>query len=234
MLEMAGRLEGPDVGIMKKLNLMRAQGQPIPKALLEFASPRRERPTQSSPMPATDRAIVEQFPGDEWAELRGVIRGRAARGVSPLRIGFPTDLYREIKDRLRPIEAAMEADGLFPVPLFNQSDIERCRVHQEKLATLCRSLGMGDDDPVPGLPPEITVAALLVREYPTLRIDVEEAWHRLGGRIDASGCWVLPRPGATVGPRRRPRTSALPSRPAAATTGRITAPAAKRQGSLFE
>jgi hypothetical protein len=44
--------EDPDMGVMKRISLMKAQGQPIPKALLEMATARRPTPTDASPEPA--------------------------------------------------------------------------------------------------------------------------------------------------------------------------------------
>lgn len=144
-------------------------------------------------MISTDRAIDEQFPGDEWAEVRAVVRAKAAEGVSPTRIGFDSALFREIRPRLAAVADAMDTDGLFPPPLFSVARIEGALAQQRRLAGLAAARGIPEDAPAsPLLPDWLAVAMLRERSFPRLDREMEAAWRALGGRVDARGCWVAP------------------------------------------
>jgi hypothetical protein len=144
-------------------------------------------------------ALLEaHFPGDEWAELRTAVADAAERGVTPLRLAFPwapRDLYQEIKPKLAAVQEAMEAAGMFNPPrFFLVKELEKYQARQDRLAALCRSIDMADEDPAsPDLPSEITVAALGERCYPTLWVRVEHALTRHGWKLSSRGVWVGPK-----------------------------------------
>jgi hypothetical protein len=66
------------VSVMKRLNLMRAQGQPIPKALLEFASPRPETAPDAAPAPVP---ADPPAPDDDAPAGRIIARETKAQGT---------------------------------------------------------------------------------------------------------------------------------------------------------